>query len=214
MKKNILVLSAIAVLSLAAGQKYELAQLTKKWQLVIDPYEFAKIDSIYQEGIRQIDTITVFPQEIYDLKGLPVDSLDQYNYDLIDLVQCKNVEELKAKMKASLAITKQQEDSLMSNMIVVFDFEKRGVIRRIIANRADLTDTSLGFRLDKKSNSVVFYSSSTDDLDGTTKDSGYCDILYLDDDSLSLKIDSKRTTRVFSDLRPMNFIRFKQEIEK
>ena len=210
MKKSALLLTAFVILSIAAGQKYELAQLTKRWQLIVDPYEFEKIDSLYQEGLQQIDTITIFPQEIYELKSLTMDSLEQYPPDILALMGCNDVDELKAKMKESLYEIKQKEDSVLRNMVVVYDFEKTGVIRRFIPNRADLTDTSVSFHYDKSKNRVVFFANPKD-YNHTKKDSGFCEILYLDDDSLSLKIDTKRTIGVISELKTMNFIRFKEE---
>lgn len=214
MRKVVLALSALGMIGFAAC-KGGSGDINHQWKVVIDQSEVAKRDSMYREQLKSIDTMTTFPEDVLAMKKemerMPADSLATLPAELVDLLKSTNIEEFKTKMKASSTEMKHNEDSMMANRVVVFDFQKSGVLKRFASDKANEADTSTMFKYDKAKKKIIMFGNPALFKDEMAKDSVVFEVLYLGNDSMSLKIDPSSTKGAQPNMKPMNFKRYEAE---
>ncbi|HLU16713.1 MAG TPA: hypothetical protein VKZ76_01555 [Edaphocola sp.] len=207
MRLSIVAISAICGLSLMScgGKTGNIAQ---KWQVVFEDDEKMR-DSVFQAQLDALDTMTVFPEDFLamqaEVKSMPKDSLALIDQELIEMLTITNVDTFKIKMKASLIERRDLTDSMMAARKVYYDFRNDNVVK-MYATDNDYVDTSTMYRADVKAKKLYLYGNPKVVSPEMASDTVIFDILYLSDDSMSLKINPESKGISQPDIKPMNFI--------
>lgn len=215
MYKIILGFAALGLASLSLTKQGEIDFLTKKWKVVMDKTELAQRDSMFQQQLKSIDTMTVFPEEILEMKKqmafMPADSVATLPVDLVYLVNSADLDEFKVRMKKTAIQMNRSEDSTMRSRVVVFEFEKSGVLKRFESEKPEEADTSTLYTYNSSKRILSMFANPAvfgDELPGDTVS---FNVLYLDNDSMSIRIDPTKTEVSQHNMKPMNFVSYKQE---
>ena len=212
MRKIVLALSAFGMISFASCKGGGSGDIVNQWKVTVDKSEIAQRDSIYNEQLKSIDTMTTFPEDIMNMKKemakMPKDSLATLPAELVELLSINDIEAFKTKMKSTSEEMKRSEDSMIANRVVVFDFEKSGVLKRFASDDPSKADTSTMYHYDKSKKKIYMFGNPALFKDERAKDSVVFEVIYLSGDSMSLKIDPTSTKNPQPTMKPMNFKRY------
>lgn len=183
------------------------SRLVKKWQMVPD---YAAQDSLFQDQLSRIDTLTAFPPDFLKmrdrLKDMSVQEREQIPALTIDLLKSPDLETFKRKARAVMQEDKMKQDEQAKNEVVIYDFQSNGVIKMYAANKREQADTSTIWKEDLKNNTIILSPHPSLKKTGAAKDPLVLKILYLSTDSLSLSVEGKAA---MGGTKPVNFIKYK-----
>ncbi|HRP89989.1 MAG TPA: hypothetical protein PKX92_08115 [Edaphocola sp.] len=216
MQKIIIAISALSILLVAScgnsGKNGDFSQLAQKWEQVQDPSMQQQRDSMYNEQKKSLDTLTVFPQELLDMKAefnkMPQDSIATLPPDLVELLQSPDVKVFKTKMLESLEKVKRSDDSLIANSSVIFDFGKDSIIRNYASHNPEFKDSLNMFKPDFKTKKIYMFTNPKMKMPGMVEDTVVYDILFLNNDSLSIIPAKENKHPEGVALKPLNFRKF------
>lgn len=207
MRKSILVLSALGVLSMAACKEGGSGKLAQKWQIVPD---YKAQDSMFNAQLSSIDTMTAFPAEFEMMKEqmakMKPEELKQIPAETIEMLKTTNLDSFKMKARASMMDGKKKQDEMEKNRVVVYDFQANGIVKMYATDNLNQVDTSTGWKEDAKTKEILlFMNPSAAAGANIPKDTMKFKILHLSGDSLSIKAEGKD---VMPNMKPMNFKKF------
>ncbi|HTO15385.1 MAG TPA: hypothetical protein VLZ83_06425 [Edaphocola sp.] len=216
MHKLIIAIGTLGILFFAScknsGGGGDFSQLTQKWEEVQDQTMKNLRDSMYNAQLMSLDTMTVFPEEILEMKRelekMPKDSIATLPPDLVELLQSDDINVFKTKMKASAEQVKISDDSLMANTSVIFDFGKDSILRNYASHNPEYKDSLNMFKPDFKNKKIHMFTNPEMKMPGMTEDTVTYDILFLSKDSMSLKLSDDNKHAPEMTIRPLNFKKF------
>ncbi|RQO29792.1 hypothetical protein DBR32_14505 [Taibaiella sp. KBW10] len=207
MRKSILVLSALGMLSMAACKEGGSGKLAQKWQIVPDS---KTQDSMFKAQLTSIDTMTAFPAEFEMMKEqmakMKPEELKQIPAETVEMLKTTNLDSFKMKARASMLEGKKKQDEMEKTRVVVYDFQANGLVKMYATDNLNQVDTSTGWKEDaKKKEILLFMNPSAANGANIPKDTMKFKILHLSGDSLSIKAEGKE---VMPNMKPMNFKKF------
>lgn len=214
MRKSIIAISALAIVSLAScGSK---GDISKQWEVVFDR---SSMDSMYQAQLASIDTITSFPPDFLMMKAelskMSADSVaSTVPAEVVEMLKIEDIATFKAKVKESLEKSKLEQDSIDASRAIVYDFQKGGMLKIYPTDQPENVDTSMTYRADLKSKKVYINGNKNIVAADMAKDTVTFDILHLSADSLSLKLVSNEKDVPQTSIKPMGFRVHKAKAKK
>ena len=205
MRKTILAVSALAMLSFSACKTDATSKFAKKWQVTIDMKE---LDSVFASQIASADTLTTFPAEFGQMRKV-MDTMSaeeraqQIPPQVLDLLNTTNFDSFKAKFKASILDQQKQQKEMMAKNFEIFDFQKSGIIRHYFSDDLNNVDTSMAWKVTKDNKNVVLFANPAAKKPGQPDDSVTLKVLHISADSFSFVTEGKN---VPPDGKPMNLV--------
>lgn len=209
MRKSILVLSALGMLTMAACKNGGSGQLAQKWQIVPDTQAQ---DSMYQAQLKNIDTLTAFPPEFEMMKEqmakMKPEELQQIPAETIEILKTSSLDSFKVKARASIMESKKKQDELEKTRSIVYDFQKNGIVKMYATDNLAQVDTSTGWKEDAKNKQILLYMNpNMANGANLPKDTMKFKVLHMSGDSLSIKAEGKD---LMPNMKPMNFKKFNE----
>lgn len=207
MRKSILVLSALGMMTMAACNKGGSGNLAQKWQIIPD---YKTQDSMYQAQLKGIDTMTAFPAEFAMMKEqmakMKPEELQQIPAETIEMLKMTNLDSFKMKARASMIENKKKQEELEKTRAIVYEFQKNGIVKMYATDNLAQVDTSTGWKEDAKNKEILLYMNpNMANGANLPKDTMKFKILHISGDSLSIKAEGKD---IMPNMKPMNFKKY------
>ncbi len=183
-----------------------------KWAVVMSEEAKQKNELMYKEQLLSIDTMTVFPQEVIEMKAELAAMTEaqrlEVPVDMIELISIKDIAEFKSKMKIQIMNSKKSEDSLNQNRKIIYNFRKDNVVEIYTTDNLSVMDTSTAFQVDLTKQKVKLYMNPNNAIVENVKDTIVLKILHLSADRLSMKFDDAQNMEINN--APMDFVKYKE----